>query len=69
MNVQETGYNITDLQTDQTTYQESYSYSVSPEPVLELDIATLNAMEGTILFRIQIQKPVYPKAIKPYPVD
>ena len=36
---------------------------VSPEPVLELDIATLNAMEGTI-YSVYRYRNLYPKAIK-----
>lgn len=35
---------------------------VSPEPVLELDIATLNAMEGTI-YSVYRYRNLYPKAI------
>ncbi|MDY3121974.1 NAD(P)-dependent alcohol dehydrogenase [Suipraeoptans intestinalis] len=36
---------------------------VSPEPVLELDIATLNAMEGTI-YTMYRYRNLYPQAIK-----
>lgn len=36
---------------------------VSPEPVLELDIATLNAMEGTI-YSVYRYRNLYPKAIE-----
>ena len=36
---------------------------VSPEPVLELDIATLNAMEGTI-YSVYRYRNLYPKAIQ-----
>lgn len=36
---------------------------VSPEPVLELDIATLNAMEGTI-FSVYRYRNLYPASIK-----
>ena len=36
---------------------------VSPEPVLELDIATLNDMEGTI-YSVYRYRNLYPKAIK-----
>ena len=35
---------------------------VSPEPVLELDIATLNAMEGTV-YSVYRYRNLYPKAI------
>ncbi|MDC7124853.1 MAG: NAD(P)-dependent alcohol dehydrogenase [Spirochaetales bacterium] len=35
---------------------------VSPEPVLELDVATLNAMEGTI-YSVYRYRNLYPKAI------
>ena len=35
----------------------------SPEPVLELDIATLNAMEGTI-YSVYRYRNLYPKAIE-----
>ena len=35
---------------------------VSPEPILELDIATLNAMEGTI-YSVYRYRNLYPKAI------
>lgn len=35
---------------------------VSPEPVLELDIATLNAMEGTI-YSVYRYRNLWPKAI------
>ena len=36
---------------------------VSPEPILELDIATLNAMEGTI-YSVYRYRNLYPSAIK-----
>ena len=36
---------------------------MSPEPVLELDIATLNAMEGTI-YSVYRYRNLYPKAIE-----
>lgn len=36
---------------------------VSPEPVLELDIATLNAMEGTV-YSVYRYRNLYPKAIQ-----
>lgn len=36
---------------------------VSPEPVLELDIATLNAMEGTV-YSVYRYRNLWPKAIK-----
>ena len=36
---------------------------VSPEPVLELDVATLNAMEGTI-YSVYRYRNLYPTAIK-----
>ena len=55
-------HNITDLQIDQTC-RKSYSDRCSPEPVLELDIATLNAMEGTI-YSVYRYRNLYPKAIK-----
>ena len=49
--------------TDSWAVSKSSFRNVSPEPVLELDIATLNAMEGTI-YSVYRYRNLYPKAIK-----
>jgi len=53
--------NSADMQTDQTCRKSHIGWCVT-EPVLELDIATLNAMEGTV-YSVYRYRNMYPIAI------